>query len=1577
MRPVIPLMTLILLSIVAHSFALEYPFTSVDIYSEDPTEGTTLYNSSSDTYTVTADGHDIWDAEDDFRFLYVEMNGDFSVSVRVDDPEGSWPHSWAKAGIMVRQDLSPGSKDVYYVATRDNGAAFQWRDSPRSLASWTGTSSPPPSLSYPIWLRITRQANVFTGSYSWDGQSWIAAPANTHVLSMSDPVLVGICLTSHVSGVLTTATFGDFHIPKLEASTLAIVPPDQVVYEGDTVVLNGASSWNATGFRWEQIVLAEEPHVDIENPGQAVATFKAPQLDVAAVLSFQLTAFGSSANDSAITRVTVKANNAPAIPPPDLRGRVGNLSSFLEWQLLLDADCYVVKRAEQLPDGGKSPFQTVRPCVRDTAAVDQFLQEGTTYYYIVTAKNAFPPYEGPPSSEIVMIAMSNLAFRPDATPIALVSSPSGGGLKNLNAIMNGITQESFDTFDDYATLDEDWFGYSWPQPLFFDHITYYEGQHFQDGGWWTSLTVQFSDDGRVWNEAPNVRITPAYDFSDSLVGRTPFSRFDLSFETVRARYIRIYGTPGGVAGFTSIAELEVYGHQGRGDLVVYGIDQTVNEWETVFLDASHSFSTRGPITHYSWQQIGSSPAVALQNSDQPIADFEAPGVDQDTLLTFAVTAGDGTEERTDEVYVLVRNLVTRADAGPDITALEGTLVQLDGSASATTSGELSFAWTQRSGPSVVLSEVDSARPLFTAPSIWRYSENLVFELQVDDGLGRPDSVSSDTVTVLVRNTLNNMPHIEKAGLIVIEAENYSFIDRHRDDRGTWNVFAGSPAYVAVPGIPGGGGTRSWEDAAEIGYDLSITRPGAYFVKLRRFVPHGSGYDGNSSNSCHVGLDGNPINSEFDNQTDFNRWVWVSDDVSLPLSFPTPGDYSLSIRCREAGYRIDRIVVYQQGALPVPDDGSSEIGPLESMPARRIVCSRQFGDHYTPGTVHSVSLHIDVNLFSPHEALALVEFFPQDFALIDPAGADTSVSGRLSWVFSAEEIADRTITYKLAIPQGTSGVADFSGHLFYGDVADQHISGQTLLYPSPVPPPSVSVEMLVSSVLSWSTPPGDDVIAYHVYRSSDGSNWIEISGPRLQNSYVDTTIQPGFSYIYKVASENPAGYQTPLELCQPTSPLSAPSMEIREVEDYNHSGGRFPGGPEAPAAISASDEYNLDPSVDYFYQDKSRTNLYRPRDPTDIRPGEAASGWFMGYSTPGDWWRYCFDVPVPGYVKLAYRGSTGGSSPATIEFFWDEKFVGEITYNTPGGWRDWTYYSLAPFYSGIGGHTLRMHLASGNADYDLIALGYDWSLGNRKVIFGEDFNNYSETSQVESPGGWTILSGSSSAAAWQLWNTQGDLLTTWPGQPGPDLPGMADNYMVSNGDFAPDVSLDEQLLSPEIDCTNFQDVTLQFSTHININEEDSQNDLQTTDLDISIYNPGSQSWSDWTTIFTQDSSAGDYSSSSPLSFDLSSLADGKKIRLRWRFYNSFFDFWWAIDDVILAGSPVATPGILSVGFVDQHTLSLSWESFGTGFYTVQYKNDLSETVWINGEGISWPIIGNTWTDSLPPAQAKRFYRVLSK
>lgn len=68
---------------------------------------------------------------------------------------------------------------------------------------------------------------------------------------------------------------------------------------------------------------------------------------------------------------------------------------------------------------------------------------------------------------------------------------------------------------------------------------------------------------------------------------------------------------------------------------------------------------------------------------------------------------------------------------------------------------------------------------------------------------------------------------------------------------------------------------------------------------------------------------------------------------------------------------------------------------------------------------------------------------------------------------------------------------------------------------------------------------------------------------------------------------------------------------------------------------------------------------------------------------------------------------------------------------------------------------------------------------------------------------------------------------------------------------------------------------------------------------------------------------------------------------WRFYR------------VSSGEPPPAGRILSVEITD-NMISLKWEPFGSGFYRVQYRDDLSTGIWKDVPGTAWPISEEEWT-----------------
>jgi hypothetical protein len=167
--------------------------------------------TASGSIFMNAIGADIWGNADQFRYVYKTLNGNGSMVARVESVYNS--NAWAKAGVMIRQSIDPASTHAFMPITpggssAGNGASFQ-----RRLAT-SGASSNNDStmlVAAPYWVKIERVGDAFSGYISPDGVAWTQLGA-AQTIAMTNPVLIGLALTSHDAVVATSAEFSNVSI---------------------------------------------------------------------------------------------------------------------------------------------------------------------------------------------------------------------------------------------------------------------------------------------------------------------------------------------------------------------------------------------------------------------------------------------------------------------------------------------------------------------------------------------------------------------------------------------------------------------------------------------------------------------------------------------------------------------------------------------------------------------------------------------------------------------------------------------------------------------------------------------------------------------------------------------------------------------------------------------------------------------------------------------------------------------------------------------------------------------------------------------------------------------------------------------------------------------------------------------------------------------------------------------------------------------------------------------------------------------------------------------------------------------
>lgn len=225
----------------APSLALPSPWLDRDIGSVG---GAGASGYAAGTFTVVSGGGDIWEGADEFRFTYQPLSGDGEIVARVASQEPTT--GWAKAGVMVRETLAPGSRQAMMVVTPDNGAAFQYRTSGGGITTNVNTAG----AFAPYWVRLVRQGNTLIGYRSATGAGWTEQGRAT--IAMGANAFVGLAVVPGDNADLGTVTFTNVTVSN-RAPTIAVgaaVNPAPVTGRTATLSVLGADDHGEANIRY-------------------------------------------------------------------------------------------------------------------------------------------------------------------------------------------------------------------------------------------------------------------------------------------------------------------------------------------------------------------------------------------------------------------------------------------------------------------------------------------------------------------------------------------------------------------------------------------------------------------------------------------------------------------------------------------------------------------------------------------------------------------------------------------------------------------------------------------------------------------------------------------------------------------------------------------------------------------------------------------------------------------------------------------------------------------------------------------------------------------------------------------------------------------------------------------------------------------------------------------------------------------------------------------------------------------------------------------------------------------------------
>jgi cytochrome c len=163
-------------------------------------------------WAITANGANMWQATDEYGTLYIPgVAGDrWAATVKVENQQNT--HASAKAGLIVRNDVTqPGQSPGYAAMTMRAGNTFEW------LRDTTGNgqlnaSDGAGQHGYPAWVRIMRDGDEYTGYWSTDGEQFTQIGSPQTLPGAGEFQDIGIVVTAHDANATSRAEFSDFEL---------------------------------------------------------------------------------------------------------------------------------------------------------------------------------------------------------------------------------------------------------------------------------------------------------------------------------------------------------------------------------------------------------------------------------------------------------------------------------------------------------------------------------------------------------------------------------------------------------------------------------------------------------------------------------------------------------------------------------------------------------------------------------------------------------------------------------------------------------------------------------------------------------------------------------------------------------------------------------------------------------------------------------------------------------------------------------------------------------------------------------------------------------------------------------------------------------------------------------------------------------------------------------------------------------------------------------------------------------------------------------------------------------------------
>ncbi len=167
-------------------------------------KGSTKFDKAKQVYTLTGSGQNIWANTDQFHFASLQMTGNFILTVN-GHFEGKGVVLHRKMGLMIRENLTPGSRYVDAAVHGDGLTSLQYRTADNQI-----TTEIKAEIKAPDVIQLERSGDTIVVRAAKNGASLIETARI--IQKFEQPVYVGLFVCSHDTAVSETARFQNFRL---------------------------------------------------------------------------------------------------------------------------------------------------------------------------------------------------------------------------------------------------------------------------------------------------------------------------------------------------------------------------------------------------------------------------------------------------------------------------------------------------------------------------------------------------------------------------------------------------------------------------------------------------------------------------------------------------------------------------------------------------------------------------------------------------------------------------------------------------------------------------------------------------------------------------------------------------------------------------------------------------------------------------------------------------------------------------------------------------------------------------------------------------------------------------------------------------------------------------------------------------------------------------------------------------------------------------------------------------------------------------------------------------------------------